>query len=536
MIWVSFRHGSRHPGRGRVGAQPADLRFLRQPLPAIVPTFTFTGRDYDDASGLYNYRDFERTNESRPFMTRSFQCPHCSRMVELAEETQGTQVLCPACAAALEVDDRSEPQTSISAGEPMPSTAASTGITAMTPKPDQSPREEGRDVNLRKPALNLAACVIFAIVGLSIIAVGTGYYFHYLSTPPVANVPREPHIISLETNDIIYDPTRKLIYAAVSGTDVKHANTIAAIDPVTRKIEWTINVGGIPAAPNEDNKAAIKVKPGSDPGVLALSPDAKSLWIGFLGENTIHKIDIETRTAEFAFKLDFRELNGAAFALNEELVQAEAIVPLPDSPDTVVVALRTKWGSTKRLGVAVYDKGVRRPNKTDGQMGSHRLVRSLEPGILYGFNNEASEGGLRRLRVDEKGVTEIRSWVAECGGEDILYNDGLIYSSRAEIVDPVARRRIGKIPVENVAFRGVDSFTGYVAINAESNTIYTFRTRDSLQIEVFDKVKLTKYLSIPLQYPKAAGNVRGNLIHVGGDTLAFRFENAMMIVELKVER
>ena len=48
-----------------------------------------------------------------------------------------------------------------------------------------------------------------------------------------------------------------------------------------------------------------------------------------------------------------------------------------------------------------------RPSKTQEHTGSNRIEPSADPTIFYGYNNETSEFGFRRLKLDANGMTEL---------------------------------------------------------------------------------------------------------------------------------
>ena len=108
---------------------------------------------------------------------------------------------------------------------------------------------------------------------------------------------------------------------------------------------------------------------------------------------------------------------------------------LPGTTDAVVVSTQRPGYSPRHDGVVVYDNGVRRPLKTQGHTGSNRIVM-VERSLLYGYNNETTEFGLRKLLVGPDGVTEERPVlqdVIDGFGVDIVFGGGRIYSTRGSV-------------------------------------------------------------------------------------------------------
>src|SRR5262245_9520368 len=97
---------------------------------------------------------------------------------------------------------------------------------------------------------------------------------------PAAPAPKVDRVltVALPANDLVYDHTRGLIYAAIGNTAPKHGNTIAAIDPATGDVRWTVDVG-------------------SDPILLDISEDGQALWVGLGGAAAIQRVDLGGKAA-----------------------------------------------------------------------------------------------------------------------------------------------------------------------------------------------------------------------------------------------
>jgi hypothetical protein len=81
--------------------------------------------------------------------------------------------------------------------------------------------------------------------------------------------------------------------------------------------------------------------------------------------------------------------------------------------------------------VAIYDSGVPRTTTTPDHTGSNVIAFGTDSTRLYGYNNESTEFGFRRLIVSASGVTEqdvTRNLIAGFGG-DIEYDGGLIWAT-----------------------------------------------------------------------------------------------------------
>src|SRR5579884_3445677 len=87
-----------------------------------------------------------------------------------------------------------------------------------------------------------------------------------------------PLTIDVQANALLYNPFTGHLYAAVAKTAPTGGNTVAAYNPATGALVWSVDVG--------DN-----------PAVLALSDDGKVLWVGLRGAAGIQRIDVAKRKA-----------------------------------------------------------------------------------------------------------------------------------------------------------------------------------------------------------------------------------------------
>jgi hypothetical protein len=89
--------------------------------------------------------------------------------------------------------------------------------------------------------------------------------------------------------------------------------------------------------------------------------------------------------------------------------------------------------------VTIYDDGVARPVATHEFLGSNSIVFSADPTRIYGYDNETTEFGFRRLTVDDSGVTvqDVTGGVLFGFGVTIKYDAGFVYSTHGEVIDPM---------------------------------------------------------------------------------------------------
>jgi hypothetical protein len=242
--------------------------------------------------------------------------------------------------------------------------------------------------------------------------------------PPPAGGESETRTVALylrvpiQANDLVYDPVRDRIYASVPSTGGAAGNSVAAIDPNSGEVLFTVFVG-------------------SEPSPLAISDDASVLYVGLDGANAVRRVDLETNEAGLQFDVGTDRWG--------DPLLAEDMVVLAGSPGTVAVSTRLPNLSPRHGGVYVYDDGVRRPDGTQGSTGSNRIEPSAAQDVLYGYNNETTEFGFRRLRVISTGIVEeeVQRGLISGFGIDIRFDAGRVLAGDGAVLDPGSMTRLG---------------------------------------------------------------------------------------------
>jgi hypothetical protein len=295
-------------------------------------------------------------------------------------------------------------------------------------------------------------------------------------------------IINLATNDLIYDPGTKRIYASVPGTP----GNITPIDPTTGTTGTAIPVG-------------------NGPFKLARSDNGQFLYIGFDGEPAVQRIDITTQTASLKFSL------GTGSILGSPLF-AEDIEVLPGTPQSIAISRKNQGFSPRHEGVAIYDNGVQRSTTTPSHTGSNVIEFSASASRLYGYNQESTEFGFRRMTVDASGVTVLDVFDSFMGdlisgvGVDIKFDGGRIYTTSGRVIDPEARTVVG-------------TFSGVASLSVRPDTVlgrvfFLIPTGGpTVKVSAYDlnTLQLLGSENIP-----GVTGTPGNLIRWGSKGLAFR--------------
>lgn len=449
-------------------------------------------------------------------MPTTAKCPQCRRIID--GDPQSKRAWCKRCqVAAIPLED--EDTGHVTASEPRRRSALPNQAGESRPR---RPRREEDDDEPDEPrgaspwlfvGLAVGAVVVIGSALLALVLVLRSRPDAPVAAVPVADVapapqPGEPppvapvldiqedRTLPFEANTLAFDPRRAHLYIAVPAKAPADANTIVAVDPAKGEKIWSVNVG-------------------SDPAVLALSDDSRALWVGLRGAGAIQRVDLGARTAGPLLHLVRDDARREA----PRPTFAEQMIVLPGSIDSVVISTQRPGFSPRHDGVAIFDNGMRRPRKTQGHTGSNRIVL-VERNLLYGYNNETTEFGLRKLLVSPDGIAEERPVLQEVidgFGVDIVFGAGRIFSTRGHVVDPATGKRVGMIPVQ-----------GSVAVDAAGKTVF-YLDPEKKAITSFNAETLAP---IGTRQVEADANPRG-LTALGDSGLAYFSENRVYVVSMK---
>jgi hypothetical protein len=185
--------------------------------------------------------------------------------------------------------------------------------------------------------------------------------------------------IALSHRALVYDATRNRYYASVPGSVPVGGNSIATIDPATGAVSTSAPVG-------------------SEPSALALSADGSVLYVGLDGSGDVLRLRLP----------DMQELGRTRLPLDAFYGQllADRMTVSPADPGVVAVAMLRVGVSPRHAGVALVRNDVLQPLVTQDHTGSNVVAFGADGTSVYGFNNESTEFGLRRLAVLANGLQE----------------------------------------------------------------------------------------------------------------------------------
>jgi hypothetical protein len=233
--------------------------------------------------------------------------------------------------------------------------------------------------------------------------------FLAFGTSSILNAQLQVHTVQVTTNDLVYDSVTNKIYVSVPSANGSNGNSIGVINPNTFLLENTIFIG-------------------SEPTILAISDNGQYIYSGFSGSSTVRRFDVSTQTAGLQFSLGSDSSTGSYYA--------EDIEVMPGQPTTIAISRKNNGFSPRHEGVVIYDNNVMRPTTTPDHTGSNR-IEFTNQNSLIGYNNETTEFGIRRLSVNNSGVSNVSVTqnVLSNFYLDFIYKDNYMYSFDGKVVD-----------------------------------------------------------------------------------------------------
>ncbi len=258
--------------------------------------------------------------------------------------------------------------------------------------------------------------------------------------------------IVLNVNDVAYDASRGTLWASISGASPSHGNEVVPIDPLTGVVGAGIAVG-------------------IEPNALAISDDGAVLYVGHRGASEVRRIDLALGTTNLTFALP---------ALANGPTYVEDIAVQPGNPSVVAISRQFLTVNPRHAGIEIYEDGVARPLTTQTHTGGNRIEFDASGAYLYGYCNESSESGLRRIRVDANGASEVvvDGTLIHHFFTDITLEGNQLVSGGGTSVDPAALQRTGQYGA------GRPSTNAVLAIDAANAAVYQINLPAGLPHEV----------------------------------------------------
>lgn len=185
--------------------------------------------------------------------------------------------------------------------------------------------------------------------------------------------------VEVQHNALVFDARRGLYYASVPGSAVATGNRMATIDPATGTVTHSLPVG-------------------SEPNAMAIAADGASIYVGLDGSGEVVRLALPGFAEMGRVRLPSSSFYGQ--------FTAETLAASPTDADVFAVALARTSVSPKHGGVALVRAMQLQPRQTQEHTGSNLIVFGADGQAVYGYNNESTEFGLRRIEVLADGLAE----------------------------------------------------------------------------------------------------------------------------------
>ncbi len=334
---------------------------------------------------------------------------------------------------------------------------------------------------------------IVGMVPVTVISPGTGNgpLTSAAASFSVNNLPSGQFLLSQVANDIAADPVRGLLYASVPSTATSNGNSIVTIDPTTGKITNTTAVG-------------------SEPDLLAVSPDGAYLYVALDGSSQVKRLLLPSMATDFVVSLG---VNG--FGTNTALDLA-----VSSNPDIwAVTSGNLGISPAAQQGVQIYNRSSA-VGPSVGRYAPHggfdlllgTIVWGKDATVLYGANNESTGFDLYTLPVTSAGVGTIVDYpgaMPNFANRHIHFDPitGYVYGDTGNVVDPANGSPAGRF-----------AYSGTMTTDGSLNLAFFVGTNTPLVLASYDLTKFTPQNTFTV--PNVTGTpVR--LVRFGPNGLAF---------------
>jgi hypothetical protein len=226
---------------------------------------------------------------------------------------------------------------------------------------------------------------------------------------------------------------RNILYLSEPATSTLNPGTVIAIDPLTLVVKHTY----LPAT-------------GSAPDHLALSSDAKYLYVGLDGNGTVERLLLPNLTPDLSIPLGSDPNLGPYYAMDLQVA--------PGQSNTIAVARGIPADVSivqAQGGVAIYDGAVQRPSVvTPTTQPGDVLLDTIQWGIdataLYAADNENASGDFYQLAVSSSGITLVNDYLSYFPNTNQFNlqihfdaTNHLLYGDDGVAVSPAAGAQVG---------------------------------------------------------------------------------------------
>lgn len=201
---------------------------------------------------------------------------------------------------------------------------------------------------------------------------------HVMDNPFGIPTPPPPGPLLERVNHVLADPARQRYYATVNGDATAHGNEVVVLDASGAVLDSLLV--------------------GSNPGALAISDDASTLWVALEGSIEIQAVDLGVDPAVGA------RHRIPLWGTFDEFVVPSSMVVVPGTVSSVALALRTVLNTPSARELLVLDDGV--PRNTASVFDPNPVIVTAGPGEhVLGFNGNVYDDPIHVYDLSGAGLS-----------------------------------------------------------------------------------------------------------------------------------
>jgi hypothetical protein len=307
--------------------------------------------------------------------------------------------------------------------------------------------------------------------------------------------------IALATNDLVFDPVRRVLYATVPSAVPTMGNGVAIIDPATATVTGSFFVGG-------------------DPRALAISDDASSLYVGVDGVDSVCHVDLPTLAVDAPVSL-------GSDSLGPRIAQEIRVVP--GASTRYLVSRRDRCCTPGFAGLALFS-GTKQIAEWTGRAG-RESVAFVDASNFFGYNNSDTGFDLYRFTIDGAGIHPVADNTGALSGFaiEISYQGGWLFGTNGQAVSAATTTAVGSYSANGPLWADSDERDVWF-LQAPS-----FVTGRAWTLVDFDRSTFFQKRSLELAIDPSTNTstaLPSSLIHWSPNGFAFRTTAALYFVDL----
>jgi hypothetical protein len=272
-------------------------------------------------------------------------------------------------------------------------------------------------------------------------------------------VPVYAFLWNFRLHSSVADPATGVIYASVDSNSPTYANSVIAVDPVSRTVI---------------NQYAV----GNSPNQLALSDDGTTLYVGLDATGQVEQLSLPSGTP--VRTVDLNSALGTGF-----LVVANSLAVLPGNSQVWAVNYCATTFIPCGLGVAIFDGSTPRLNRYETSQLNNDAMTFFDSSTLIGTTTSQTPSTTWKYGIDATGVSLLltaQNFGGPSPGGGQMQTDGTnLYVANGQVVDPTNLSVIKTFPVQQAVAQRLETSESriFFAGNRNAMTLSSYNASTS---------------------------------------------------------